>query len=60
MEKAGIDSSRVEALRKGIDVQMVNERGESEQGQSFILGYALVLILYITSLIYGLMVMRRN
>jgi ABC-2 type transport system permease protein len=58
MEKAGIDSSRVEALRKDIDVQMVNERGESEQGQSFVLGYALVLILYVTILIYGLMVMR--
>jgi ABC-2 type transport system permease protein len=58
MERAGIDSARVDALRTGIDVQMVNERGETEKGESFVLGYVLVLFLYVTILIYGLMVMR--
>jgi len=58
LSRAGLDAARVTALNQGLDMEVINERGERERGQTFILGYVLVLILYVTILVYGLMVMR--
>ncbi len=55
---AGIDLAKIEGLSKEIKLEKINERGEKEQGQSFILAYVLLMILYITILVYGIMVMR--
>jgi ABC-2 type transport system permease protein len=55
---AGIDAARVNELSKGVEVETINERGEQERGQSFILAYALLMILYITILVYGITVLR--
>lgn len=58
MTDAGINAARVTELSQGIQMETLNERGERERGQTFILSYALLLILYMTILVYGLMVMR--
>jgi ABC-2 type transport system permease protein len=55
---AGIDTARVKDLSRGVEVETINERGEQERGQSFILAYALLIILYITILVYGVTVLR--
>lgn len=55
---AGIDAGRVKALSKNVELETINERGEQERGQSFVLAYALLMILYLTILVYGVMVMR--
>ena len=39
-------------------METINERGERERGQTVILAYALLMILYITILVYGITVMR--
>jgi len=58
MTRAGIDAARVSALSKSIEMETINERGERERGQTVILAYALLMILYITILVYGITVMR--
>lgn len=58
MTTAGIDPAKVAELSREIRIDTINERGEREQGQSFILAYALLMIIYITILVYGIMVMR--
>ncbi len=58
MALAGIDPARVNELSQEVDLETINERGEKEEGQSFILAYALLMIIYITTLVYGIMVMR--
>ncbi len=55
---AGISSDQVRSLTREIDLELVNQRGESERGQTFVLAYALLMILYITILVYGMMVLR--
>jgi ABC-2 type transport system permease protein len=55
---AGIDAARVKELSRKIDLKIINEYGESDRGQTFILAYVMVMILYVTLLIYGLAVMR--
>lgn len=58
MEREGINPSKVKDLSKGIDIETINVRGEQEKGQTFVLAYVLLMILYLTILIYGMMVMR--
>ncbi|MCW5967764.1 MAG: ABC transporter permease [Blastocatellales bacterium] len=56
--KAGIDPSLVKRLSRDIDINIINPRGQSEKGQTFFLAYALMMILYVTILVYGLAVLR--
>jgi ABC-2 type transport system permease protein len=58
MTLEGIDAARVNELSKRIEMETINERGERERGQTVILAYALLMILYITILVYGIAVMR--
>jgi ABC-2 type transport system permease protein len=58
MERAGLDAARVNELSRNVQIELINERGERERGQTVILAYVLLMILYITILVYGLMVMR--
>lgn len=58
MIDAGINPAKVEELSKSVEMEMINERGEKEKGQSIILSYVLLMIIYITILVYGIMVMR--
>ncbi len=55
---AGLDARQVETLTRNVDLEIVNQRGESERGQTFILAYALLMILYVTILVYGMTVLR--
>lgn len=54
----GIDPARVKQLSRDIELKIINERGQSERGQTFILAYAMIMILYVTILVYGLAVLR--
>jgi ABC-2 type transport system permease protein len=58
MAKAGIDPAHVSRLSKSIELERINERGEREGGQTVVLSFVLMMILYITILVYGIMVMR--
>jgi len=53
----GLDAGRIRDLTKGVELTVVNERGESERGR-VLLALALVMLIYITVLIYGVTVMR--
>ncbi len=55
--KAGLKADDVRQLTKSINLRLVNERGENDRGKAM-LGFALLMILYITILIYGVTVMR--
>ncbi|MEP7274196.1 MAG: ABC transporter permease [Acidobacteriota bacterium] len=55
---AGINPDQVKSLTREVDLTIVNQQGQSERGQTFILAYALLMILYITILVYGMMVLR--
>jgi ABC-2 type transport system permease protein len=55
---AGISSDQVKHLTQEIDLEIVNQEGRSDKGQTFVLAYALLMILYITILVYGMTVMR--
>jgi ABC-2 type transport system permease protein len=54
---AGLKPDDVRKLTTPVSLQMVNERGENERGK-MMLGLALLMILYITILVYGVTVMR--
>lgn len=54
----GLDAGRIRDLSKTIRVEMVNAKGEQERGQTFVLSFGLLMIIYITILVYGVMVMR--
>jgi len=58
MRLAGINPDRVSTLSRSIQMDTINERGERERGQTFVLAFALLMILYITILVYGITVMR--
>jgi ABC-2 type transport system permease protein len=58
MARAGISPAHVNELSRSIQMETLNERGERERGQTIILAFALMMILYITILIYGITVMR--
>lgn len=55
--REGLDAERVRELTKEVTLKVVNERGESERGR-VMLGFTLVMFIYITVLIYGVTVMR--
>lgn len=56
--RAGLDAERIRELNKTLRLDVVNAKGERERGQTFILSFGLLMILYITILVYGVMVMR--
>jgi ABC-2 type transport system permease protein len=56
--EAGLRTEDVSYLTRGVRLDMRNERGERERGQTFILSFGLLMIIYITILVYGVMVMR--
>ncbi|MGE0128576.1 MAG: ABC transporter permease [Blastocatellales bacterium] len=53
----GLNAERIRELTKGVELKVVNERGESERGR-VMLAFTLVMFIYITVLIYGVTVMR--
>jgi len=55
---AGISAEEVKKLSREVDIETVNQQGESEGGQTFFLAYALLMVLYITILVYGIAVLR--
>lgn len=54
---AGLDAERVRELTKDITLKAVNERGESGRGR-IVLAFTLLMVLYLTILVYGVTVMR--
>ena len=56
--QAGLNPEHIRTLNREVDLEVQNPEGQSERGQTFILAYALLMILYITILIYGVTVMR--
>jgi ABC-2 type transport system permease protein len=56
--EAGLQAEDVRRLTRGVRLDIRNERGERERGQTFILSFGLLMIIYITILVYGVMVMR--
>ena len=57
ISKAGLKPEDVRDLTRTVDLRMLNERGESDSGK-VMLGMVLLMILYITILVYGVTVMR--
>lgn len=59
MMRAGISPEKVSAVSKDIQIDLINERGEQEAPMSkFWLPFLLSIILYISTLVYGMYVMR--
>ncbi len=56
--RAGLDAERIRELNKTVRLDVVNTKGERERGQTFILSFGLLMIIYITILVYGVTVMR--
>ncbi len=56
--QAGLQTEDVRQLMSSVRLDMHNARGEKERGQTFILSFGLLMIIYITILVYGVMVMR--
>lgn len=56
--QAGLDAERVKELNKTVRLEVLNAKGERERGQTFILSFGLLMIIYITILVYGVTVMR--
>lgn len=54
---AGLDAEQVRELTKDITLKAVNERGESGRGR-VVLSFSLLMVLYLTILVYGVTVMR--
>src|SRR5262245_19971238 len=53
----GLNAERVRRLTRGVELTVVNERGESERWR-VMLPFTLVMLIYLTVLIYGVTVMR--
>ena len=58
LARAGLNPEQVRTLNREVDLQVENPEGQSERGQTFILAYGLLMIIYITILLYGVAVMR--
>ena len=62
LEAAGLDPARVGELTRRVDLKTMKlgAKGEEtrDQGQAFLLSYLMVLIIYMTVLMYGIYVMR--
>ncbi len=57
IELAGLNAEQVRNLTKEITLKVVNERGESGRGR-IMLAMSLMIMIYLTVLIYGITVMR--
>jgi ABC-2 type transport system permease protein len=57
IELAGLNAEQVRSLTKEITLKVVNERGESGRGR-IMLALSLMIMIYLTVLIYGITVMR--
>jgi ABC-2 type transport system permease protein len=55
--KEGLDAERVRELTKDVELNVVNERGESRVGR-IVLAFTLLMFIYLTVLIYGVTVMQ--
>jgi ABC-2 type transport system permease protein len=55
---AGLPQTVLENLTREIRFDIRNERGEVDRGQTMILAFGLLMIIYITILVYGVTVMR--
>jgi len=53
----GLDAGRIRELTRGVELTVVNERGESDRGR-VMLAFILVMLIYLTVLVYGVTVMR--
>ena len=53
----GLDAERIRGLMKGVELTIVNARGESESGR-VVVAFVLVMFIYMTVLLYGMTVMR--
>jgi ABC-2 type transport system permease protein len=58
LKLAGLSTDQVKHLTREVDLEVVNQEGQKEKGQTFVLAYALLMILYITILVYGMTVLR--
>lgn len=54
---AGLNADQVRELTKDVTLKAVNERGESGRGR-IILAFSMLMVLYLTILVYGVTVMR--
>ncbi|MBL8187355.1 MAG: ABC transporter permease [Acidobacteria bacterium] len=54
---AGLDAEKVRELTKDVELKTLNERGESGRGK-IVLAFAMLMVLYLTILVYGVTVMR--
>jgi ABC-2 type transport system permease protein len=54
---AGLDPDDVSQLTRDVELRVLNQRGESERGKAM-LGFALLMIIYVTILVYGVTVLR--
>lgn len=57
IELAGLNADQVRNLTKEVTLKVVNERGESGRGR-IIVAMSLMIMIYLTVLIYGITVMR--
>lgn len=55
---AGLPQTTLENLTREVRFDIRNERGEVDRGQTMILAFGLLMIIYITILVYGVTVMR--
>ena len=53
----GLNPERIRELTKSVELKVVNERGESDRGR-VMLSLILVMLIYLTVLVYGVTVMR--
>ena len=53
----GLNAERIRELTRGMELTVVNERGESDRGR-VMLALILVMFIYLTVLVYGVTVMR--
>jgi ABC-2 type transport system permease protein len=53
----GLNAERILELTRGVELTVVNERGESDRGR-VMLALILVMFIYLTVLVYGVTVMR--
>jgi len=53
----GLNADRIRELTRGVELTVVNERGESDRGR-VMLAFILVMFIYLTVLVYGVTVMR--
>jgi ABC-2 type transport system permease protein len=58
MADAGLDANHVNDLSRAVSLDTINRQGEREEGQTFFLTFGLIMAIYVSILVYGIMVMR--